>query len=72
MVGGPRQLMLSAEVQKGPYKAGQPATHTGKIKYPQCKSGVWPPSDWDPRLADRSSRLPEERLELEWVYGYDT
>jgi hypothetical protein len=30
-----------------------------------------PPSDWDPALAVRSGRLPEERLTLEWVYGYD-
>jgi hypothetical protein len=30
-----------------------------------------PPSDWDPELAVRSGRLPEERLALEWVYGYD-
>jgi hypothetical protein len=43
VVGGPRQLMLmEAEVQRGPYKAGQPATHMGKILYPQCrKTGVW-------------------------------
>lgn len=73
IVGAPRQMMLmSSDVQKGPYKSGQPATHLGKIIYPQCKTGVWPPSDWDPALADKSSRLPEERLELEWVYGYDT
>jgi hypothetical protein len=30
-----------------------------------------PPSDWDPALAVRSGRLPEEALQLEWVYGYD-
>lgn len=42
-MGGPRQLMLmEADVQRGPYKAGQPATHMGKILYPQCrKTGVW-------------------------------
>ncbi|WIA35025.1 hypothetical protein OEZ86_003516 [Tetradesmus obliquus] len=73
IVGGPRQLMLmESEVQRGPYKAGQPASHMGKILYPQCrKTGVWPPSDWDPALALRSARLPEEQLALEWVYGYD-
>jgi hypothetical protein len=43
VVGGPRQLMLmEGDVQRGPYKAGQPATHMGKILYPQCrKTGVW-------------------------------
>lgn len=30
-----------------------------------------PPSDWNPALALRSARLPEEQLQLEWVYGYD-
>lgn len=43
VAGGPRQLMLmESEVQRGPYKAGQPASHMGKIIYPQCrKTGVW-------------------------------
>lgn len=43
IVGGPRQMMLmSSDVQRGPYKAGQPATHMGKIIYPHCrKTGVW-------------------------------
>ena len=63
--------MASSEVQKGAYKAGRPATHTGKILYPQCKKGVWPPSDWDPALAARSASLPDIKLQLEFVYGYD-
>ena len=37
----------------------------------QCKKGVWPPSDWDPRTAERSAQLPDIRLKLEFVYGYD-
>jgi hypothetical protein len=45
-------------------QAGQPANHVGKIKYPQCKKGVWPPSDWDPRLAERSAQLPDIQLKL--------
>eukprot|EP00955_Chlamydomonas_euryale_P015406 164992-Chlamydomonas_euryale.AAC.6 len=57
--------------QRGAYKAGVPATHTGKIKYPECKKGVWPPSDWDPRVAERSATTPDVRLTLEFVYGYD-
>eukprot|EP00879_Flechtneria_rotunda_P030506 GHRR01033144.1.p1 GENE.GHRR01033144.1~~GHRR01033144.1.p1 ORF type:complete len:307 (+),score=82.64 GHRR01033144.1:162-1082(+) len=72
VVGGPRQIMLmESQVQHGAYSAGQPAKHTGKIIYPECKSGVWPPSNWDPSLAARSSKLPEARLELDFVYGYD-
>jgi hypothetical protein len=45
--------------------------HAGKILYPECKKGVWPPSDWQPALAERSARLPSARLHLEFVYGYD-
>lgn len=33
--------------------------------------GVWPPSNWDPRLAERSATLPDVRLALEFVHGYD-
>lgn len=33
--------------------------------------GVWPPSDWDPRLAERSSQLPDTTLALDYVHGYD-
>jgi len=72
MYGAPRQLMLENDyVQKGAYKAGQPASHTGKIQYPQCKKGVWPPSNWTPHLAERSAQLPDLKLKLEFVYGYD-
>ena len=36
MFGAPRQLMLENDyVQHGAFKAGVPATHAGKIKYPQ-------------------------------------
>ena len=74
MFGAPRQLMMENDVvQHGAYKisGGAPATHMGKIKYPQCKKGVWPPSNWEPSIADRSAQLPDVRLKLEFVYGYD-
>ena len=36
MFGATRQLMLENDyVQHGAFKAGVPATHAGKIKYPQ-------------------------------------
>jgi len=50
---------------------GLTSMHAGKILYPECKKGVWPPSDWDPHLAERSAQLPDSRLALEFVYGYD-
>ncbi len=54
---------LNPQVQKGAYVAGQPATHKGKIQYPECKKGVWPPSNWDPRIAERWGRGGEGREE---------
>ena len=72
LLTAPRHLMVAASsVQKGAYQMGRPATHTGKIQYPQCRKGVWPPSDWDPALAVRSSQLPKVHLELDFVHGYD-
>lgn len=71
VMGAPRLVMLSDDIQAGAYVAGKPALHTGKIKYPECKKGVWPPSDWNPRLAERSALLPDAQLELSFVYGYD-
>ena len=40
VMGGPRLDMAAAEggrVQRGAYLPGKPATHTGKILYPECK-----------------------------------
>ncbi|KAK9816488.1 hypothetical protein WJX72_000919 [[Myrmecia] bisecta] len=70
LVGAARLLMMGNSVQKGAYKAGKPATHMGKILYPECKKGVFPPSDWDPQLAVRSAHLPDIGLQLEFIYGY--
>jgi lipoxygenase homology domain-containing protein 1 len=36
----------------------------------QCKSGVFPPSGFDPRTAFRSAMLPKAHMWLEHVYGY--
>ncbi|KAG2487374.1 hypothetical protein HYH03_013944 [Edaphochlamys debaryana] len=73
LVMGASRLDMAANdtVQRGAYVAGQPATHMGKILYPEAKKGVWPPSNWDPRLAERSAQLPDVRLSLEFVHGYD-
>ena len=43
----------------------------GKIAYPQSKQTVLAPTDWSPALAARSAALPDRRLALEWVFGYD-
>ena len=39
--------------------------------YPaRCETGVFPPSDFDPRVAERSRMLPKAHMWLEHVYGY--
>ena len=38
VMGESRLIMeVAGEPQKGPYKAGKPASHRGKINYRQCK-----------------------------------
>jgi len=71
LMGAPRLVMMADEVQAGAYVKGRPATHRGKIKYPECKCGVFPPTDWAPRLAERSAALPDAQLALAFVHGYD-
>lgn len=61
---------LCPAVRKGAFIPGQSANFRGKIIYEECRKPVWTPSDWDPRLAERSAELPDARLQLEFVYGY--
>eukprot|EP00873_Tetraselmis_striata_P042208 jgi/Tetstr1/462472/TSEL_007468.t1 len=72
LVGAARYLVKAGDnvQRRNPYKAGEPATYVGEILYPQCRKGVFPPSDWDPSIADRSAMLPDIELELDFVYGY--
>ena len=50
--------------------AGGNANFNGKILYRYCRKPVYTPSNWDPALADRSADLPQARLVLEFIYGY--
>ena len=61
---------LLPAVRKGAFQAGQSAHFQGKILYEKCRKPVYTPTNWDPTLADRSAELPNARLVLEWVYGY--
>lgn len=36
----------------------------------KCAKGVFPPSNFDPRAADRSMMPPNAHMWLEHVYGY--
>jgi len=67
---GMEKLMDAKERDKHGYDAGDDFSFDGKIVYPKCKKGVFPPSEFDPELVKRSSCAPEAELELEHVYGY--
>lgn len=41
-----------------------------KVIYPKCETGVFPPSNFDGRVAERSRMLPRAHMWLEHVYGY--
>lgn len=42
----------------------------GKILYQKSINGVLPPSDFDPEMAHRSSKMPTATMRLEHVHGY--
>lgn len=63
-------LLVCHAVRKGAFQPGQSANFTGKIIYEECRKPVWTPSNWDPKLAERSAELPDARLGLEFAYGY--
>ena len=65
VLGQRRSISDGMAVKKGAYKPGEPATHMGKIVYPQCRTLVQPPSDWDPAIAEESAQVPNARLR-EW------
>jgi hypothetical protein len=48
-----------------------PVVQDGKVLYAKAKSGVFPPTDFDPEAAKRSAKAPSASLQLEHVYGYD-
>lgn len=71
-MGASRRLLAGSEgVMHGPFRIGKPATHMGKINYPQSRHGVFPPSDWDPATAERSAQPPGVSLCLQFVHGYE-
>jgi hypothetical protein len=43
----------------------------GKILYQRAKNSVFPPLDFDPQTAVRSTKMPSASLTLEHAYGYE-
>lgn len=71
LVGAPRLAMMSDNVTKGCFNSDKKVFNGQKIIYPQCKKGVFAPSNFDSTALKRSSQLPDIHLELDFVYGYD-
>lgn len=42
-----------------------------KILYAKSKTGIFPPSEFDARVAFRSGKVPDAHLQLEHVHGYN-
>ena len=70
LLKSPSRSLTEGTVKKGAFNLTGPFTHNGKILYPQCRKGVYPPSDWTKELGARSAELPSAALKLEFVYGY--
>lgn len=55
---------------RGPLPASGPdAEFPGQIVYWPSRTGVFAPTGWDPRLAERSAQPPAGQLSLEWAWG---
>jgi len=70
LLKSPSRTLTEGTVKKGAFNLTGPFTHNGKIIYPQCRKGVYPPSNWTKQLGARSAELPDASLRLEFVYGY--
>jgi hypothetical protein len=75
-----RSRLLASDMpfRKGAFVAGdlEAGRSERKIVYPPSKTAVYTPSEWSDGKTGKaciahSSMVPDSRLELEFVYGYD-
>ncbi|GFR42918.1 hypothetical protein Agub_g3918, partial [Astrephomene gubernaculifera] len=67
-----RQLAEEMPIRAGPFRDVHAAQFHGKIKDRRCRKPLYTPANWDPQLdAARSAELPNTRLVLQFVYGYN-
>ncbi|GLC69071.1 hypothetical protein PLESTF_000783800 [Pleodorina starrii] len=67
-----RQLAEEMPIRHGPFKDVMAANFHGKIKDKRCRKPLYTPTSWDPQVdAARSAELPNKRLVLNFVYGYN-
>ena len=76
------RMLAWTGIKQGPFQAAvstkgkrQEERVHGKVQPLQAgpghsKTGIYPPSDWNPELLRRSRKPPEHQLELQHVYGY--
>lgn len=67
---GMEPIMDAKEADHHGYEEHDDFSFDGKIIYPKCRLGVFPPSEFEPEHVVRSSKAPSAELELEHVYGY--
>ncbi|KAK3270161.1 hypothetical protein CYMTET_21428 [Cymbomonas tetramitiformis] len=73
-VGRARLRAREGNMRQQAYTKGkqqEPADFNGKIVYPPCRTGVFPPTKWSSSLTTRSAKPPDARLQLDFVYGYN-
>jgi len=74
---GPNRLLGMAPIKnfrkKGKHGFSEEADYDfdGKILYQRAKNSVFPPLDFDPQTAVRSTKMPSATLSLEHAYGYE-
>jgi WD40 repeat protein len=73
LVLGDGRVMGKEEIRDGPFADARASTFLGKIRYPQSRGGVYPPSDWLSRAVattKRSASTPAATLELDFAHGF--
>ncbi|KAG2422675.1 hypothetical protein HXX76_015839 [Chlamydomonas incerta] len=67
-----RQLAEEMPIRAGPFKDVGATNFHGKIKDKHCRKPLYTPTNWDPSVdGARSAELPNSRLVLQFVYGYN-
>ncbi|KAK3283901.1 hypothetical protein CYMTET_8419, partial [Cymbomonas tetramitiformis] len=67
---GMENILDNKEEGRNGLGTGDDPNFDGKILYPKCRKGVFPPIDFDERCVERSGCPPKATMRLEHVYGY--
>lgn len=65
-------LCAAHAARAGPFRDVMAADFHGKVRDKRCRKPLYTPSNWDPKVdAARSAELPNARLVLQFVYGFN-